>query len=91
MNYQVYLLRNAEGKNYIGLSENVAIRLEGHNSGKSKFTAKHRPWHLLWVSENIPLGEARKLESLLKRQKGGKGLPPLLERHGRWVDQAGQP
>lgn len=84
--YQVYLLRNAGGKTYIGLSENVTHRLEGHNAGKSKFTAKHKPWNLIWISGIMPLGEARKLENLLKRQKGGKGLQPLLDQHGKWVD-----
>jgi len=42
--YQVYVLQNPEGKHYIGLSADVAARLDQHNSGVSKWTAKYRPW-----------------------------------------------
>jgi putative endonuclease len=56
-------------------------RLAGHNAGVSKWTAKFGPWHLVWASLELDLSEARKLEILLKRQKGGAGLAPLLERY----------
>ena len=32
------------------------------------------PWLLVWKSEPLALGEARKLENLLKRQNGGAGF-----------------
>ena len=79
--YQVYSLLNEEGKRYIGLSENVRERIAQHNSGQSKWTAKYAPWKLDWISFEMTLGEARKLENLLKRQKGGQGLIPLLEEY----------
>ena len=74
MNYRVYVLRNLHGRCYIGLSEDVARRLEQHNAGVSQWTAKYRPWTLIWQSDELPLSEARKLENLLKRQKGGSGF-----------------
>jgi predicted GIY-YIG superfamily endonuclease len=76
--YQVYLITNPDGRRYIGLSENVSLRLAQHNSGLSKWTAKYSPWSLTWTSISMSLGDARKLENLLKRQKGGVGLAPLL-------------
>jgi len=72
--YRVYVLRNPQGRHYIGVSENTGVRLAQHNSGGSKWTAKYRPWALAWQSAELSLSEARKLENLLKRQKGGDGL-----------------
>ncbi len=77
--YQVYLLENAAGRRYIGLSEDPQSRLEQHNRGESRWTAGHRPWQIRWLSMPMGLGEARKLENLLKRQKGGQGLARLLD------------
>lgn len=79
--HRVYLISNREGRRYIGLSEDVTLRLSQHNAGLSKWTAKYRPWTLTWTSLPMPLGEARKLENLLKRQKGGSGLCRLLQKY----------
>ncbi|HUL51766.1 MAG TPA: GIY-YIG nuclease family protein, partial [Opitutaceae bacterium] len=59
-------------------------RLGDHNAGISKWTAKYRPWHLIWTSFPLTLSSARKLENLLKRQKGGVGLGALLDQQGRF-------
>jgi putative endonuclease len=72
--YTVYVLQNSTAKRYIGLTEDVAIRLAQHNAGESKWSAKHGPWSLVWTSSPLPLGEARKLENRLKRAKGGNGF-----------------
>ena len=72
--YQVYVIRNREGRFYIGLSENVDLRLQQHNQGKSKWTSKRGPWHLAWTSDWITLSDARKLENRLKAQKRGVGF-----------------
>ena len=77
--YRVYQLKNEEERSYIGLSEDVNKRLEQHNEGESKWTKRGIPWRLVWKSREMTLGEARKLENLLKRQKGGSGLARLLE------------
>jgi putative endonuclease len=72
--YQVYVIRNRPGKFYIGLSENVQIRLQQHNQGISKWTRHRGPWSLIWTNKSLPLSDARKLENRLKRQKGGAGF-----------------
>ena len=82
MRYQVYILRNVEGKRYIGLSENIKKRLEDHNLGLSKWTSRHRPWELIWASAEMGLSAARKLENKLKKQKGGLGLTKLMTEMG---------
>src|SRR6266496_6714532 len=75
--YRVYVLQNREGKFYVGLSDDVARRIEQHNSGLSRWTKGKGPWKLVWQSESLNLSEARKLELLLKRQKGGAGFYQL--------------
>ncbi len=75
MLYRVYLIENLTG-----ISDDVERRVRDHNEGKSKWTKSRGPWRLVWIS--LPqsfLGEARKLENRLKRQKGGAGLHPLLD------------
>jgi predicted GIY-YIG superfamily endonuclease len=72
--YQVYVLRNPEGRFYIGLSQDVSERLTQHNSGISTWTRGRGPWQIVWTGPMSSLTEARKLENLLKRQKGGAGF-----------------
>jgi predicted GIY-YIG superfamily endonuclease len=72
--YQVYVIQNPNGTRYIGLSENVTIRVQQHNQGISKWTHGKGPWSLIWISESLSLGESRKLENKLKKQKGGVGF-----------------
>ena len=74
--YQVYVIQNAEGRFYIGLSEDVRSRVHQHNTGVSTWTRSRGPWTLVWTSEVLSLSEALKLEKYLKRQKAGaKSLP----------------
>jgi putative endonuclease len=72
--YRVYAIQNPQGKFYVGISENVDVRLSQHNVGVSKWTKGKGPWVLRWTSEAMPITDARKLENLLKRQKGGAGF-----------------
>ena len=69
MNYFVYILKNESGRFYIGVSEDVEVRLKQHNDGISKWTAKYRPWKIVWSREFESLGEARKYENQLKKSR----------------------
>ena len=82
--YRVYVLQNNEGKFYIGLSEDVAGRLQQHNSGESEWTRGRGPWMIVWQSERLSLTNARRLENQLKRQGRGKGFYSItgLRRRG---------
>ena len=77
--YRVYLLKNPDGKTYNGLSEDIPHRLEQHNAGASRWTARLHPWHLVWQSRELTLSGARRLEDLLKRQKGGNGIRRIMD------------
>jgi len=72
--YYVYILKNPAGKFYIGISIDPKARLQQHNRGESKWTKGRGPWSLVWCSAPTTLSEARKLENLLKQQKGGDGF-----------------
>ena len=56
------------------MSQDVALRLQQHNDGVSRWTKSRGPWALVWTSNLLSLTDARKLENLLKRQKGGLGF-----------------
>jgi putative endonuclease len=47
--HYVYLLRSIPHPDevYVGLTDDVRRRLEGHNAGRSPHTAKHRPWEVV--------------------------------------------
>jgi putative endonuclease len=72
--YPVYVLQNRAGKFYIRLTADVANRIAEHNAGRSRWTRGKGPWQLVWESEVLPLGAARKLENRLKRQGRGSGF-----------------
>lgn len=46
--HYVYILQSVEFPDqfYTGLTNNVVDRLKDHNSGKSKHTAKYKPWKI---------------------------------------------
>jgi putative endonuclease len=81
--YRVYVLQNREGRFYIGLSADVAHRVEQHNTGESRWTRGRGPWILVWQSAELPLSDARKLENQLKRQGRGEGFYSITGLHRR--------
>jgi predicted GIY-YIG superfamily endonuclease len=72
--YRVYILENPERRFYIGISENLVLRISQHNAGESRWTKGKGPWELVWQSELLSLSDSRKLEIRLKRQGRGKGF-----------------
>jgi putative endonuclease len=72
--YRVYILRNCAGSFYVGLSDDVARRVDQHNAGQSRWTKGRGPWAIVWQSEALSLSDARKLENRLKRQGRGNGF-----------------
>ena len=80
--YRFYVLRNAEGRRYIGVTDDVNRRCDQHNQGVSKWTRGKGPWDLEWTSTPRSLGDARVLENKMKGQKGGAGLETLMGEHG---------
>jgi predicted GIY-YIG superfamily endonuclease len=70
----VYVIENPQGRRYVGCTTDLPQRLHAHNAGVSTWTRLRGPWSLVWSRECVSLGEARKLENLLKRQGRGAGF-----------------
>src|SRR3989344_1444957 len=76
--YTTYILENYRGKHYIGSTDNLEKRLEYHNSGKSEWTKKHRPWKVVYTEEFSTRSEAAKREREIKIYKGGNSFKKLI-------------
>ena len=59
---------------YVGMTTDLDQRVRDHNDGISTWTKNRGPWNLVWSNECTTIGEARKLESKLKRQGRGDGF-----------------
>ena len=70
--HYVYLLESngVPGHRYIGLSTDLKRRLKDHNSGKSRHTAKFRPWRLVTY---VAFSNETKAETFERYLKSGSG------------------
>lgn len=70
--YYVYLLESVDrtGERYVGLSTDLRTRLAAHNAGRSRHTAKHRPWRLVAYFAFDDRSKAAKFERYLKSGSG---------------------
>jgi len=75
----VYILRSKvdPSRHYVGITNDVAARLEWHNHGPSGHTVSHRPWSLVVSIEFRSEREAVRFE---KNLKSGSGRA-FTERH----------
>jgi putative endonuclease len=74
----VYVVQNAEGRFYIGMTTDPEQRLSDHNNAVSKWTKHRGPWRIVWLQQCPTIGEARKLENTLKRQGRGNGFYRMI-------------
>jgi len=46
--HYVYLLEslNSAGEHYVGVTNNLTLRLKEHNAGKSAYTSPFKPWRI---------------------------------------------
>jgi predicted GIY-YIG superfamily endonuclease len=77
----VYILKNRETppKYYTGLTSNLAERLDDHNCGRCRHTAKYRPWS---VDAAIKFADERRAVAFEKYLKSGAGVE-FARRHLR--------
>jgi predicted GIY-YIG superfamily endonuclease len=70
--YYTYALESIKcpGTRYIGRTSNLRRRLEQHNAGENRSTAKHRPWKVvLYVAFETRI-QACRFEQYLKSGSG---------------------
>ena len=63
---------------YVGMAQDAAKRLEEHNSGKSRYTKRYRPWKFIYEELQPDWPEARKREKYLKSGIGKEFLKSLV-------------
>ena len=67
----VYILEAGEGAHfYVGVTDNVEMRLGRHNAGEVTHTAKHRPWR---VRTYVAFSDANKAYAFERYLKSGSG------------------
>ncbi|WP_410796303.1 GIY-YIG nuclease family protein [Maribellus sp. CM-23] len=70
MAYFVYILQSEQDRSYyIGFTSNLEIRLEYHNSGKSRYTSRKLPWRIVYSESYATKSDALKREKFLKQQR----------------------
>lgn len=75
MSHYVYVLRSLnDKKRYIGLTNNIKIRLSQHNSGKVTATKNRIPLILIYIEEYDNRSKAAQREKFLKSGKGREFL-----------------
>ena len=66
--YTLYILRCADGSLYVGITTDLATRVEAHNAGRgAKYTRARRPVAVAWSRGRQEPTAARKLEYALKQ------------------------
>ena len=76
--YFVYIIRNAQGKYYIGHTTNIENRLEEHNRGKTKSLRGRGPFKLIHKEAFNSKAEAVRREIQIKKYKGGVAFKRLI-------------
>ena len=69
--YYVYILVDEKNKTYVGLTTNVAKRLDEHNQGLSQYTKRSAGmWRLKWYCAFKTKDKAAGFEKYLKTGSG---------------------
>jgi putative endonuclease len=76
--YFVYVLRNRQGKLYIGSTDDLATRVRRHIEGKAGWTRSRGPWELVNVETFKSRSEAVRQERYLKAGKANQELRQRL-------------
>jgi putative endonuclease len=77
--YFVYVLRSKiKNITYVGCTNDLHRRFVEHNSGKSRFTRKYKPWEIIYSEEVSSQLEALQKEKYFKSSAGRKKLKTLL-------------
>ncbi|MFC0771765.1 GIY-YIG nuclease family protein [Terrimonas alba] len=71
MTYTVYILFTPQfNKHYTGFTSNLSERMKSHNELGHDWTAKYRPWKLIYIKEFETKADALAYEKWLKTGTG---------------------
>ena len=72
--YFVYVLRNRDGRLYIGFTTDLDTRVRQHQAGDGGWTHTRGPWELVYQEVFHDRAEAMKRERSLKRGRANASL-----------------
>ena len=79
MKFIVYIIQSEnDGSFYIGFTSDIEQRLSYHNSGKSRYTSRKMPWHLVYTETYSTRSEAMRRERFLKKQRNREFYERLI-------------
>ncbi len=78
MTFFVYILRNPQGRYYIGQTSNLSLRIQRHNEGKVFWTKSRGPWEIVYSQSFQTRSEAMTEEKRLKALKSTSALEKLI-------------
>ncbi len=75
MFFYVYVLESILNKeHYIGFTQNLVRRVKEHNLGLNQSTKAYKPWRLIYYEACLNQKDAKRRESYLKTNQGGRLL-----------------
>ena len=77
--HYVYILKNQQGKHYIGVTNNLESRLKQHNQNCVTSTKNRGPYKLVYKEVFVDKSVALKRENEIKKFKGNNVFRRLLE------------
>ena len=78
MQFTVYILFSEKfKKHYVGFTSNLELRLKSHNEFGRDWTARYRPWKLIFTKEFTVKSEAMYYEKWLKTGVGREFITSL--------------
>ena len=75
--FWAYVLQNPQGRFYIGSTDDLDRRVGEHNDPdrlRSKYSAKHGPWRLVWFELHTSRASAMRRERQIKSMKSAKWI-----------------
>jgi len=82
MQYFVYIIKsNKTGRFYIGQTQDIDLRLQFHNTGRSKYTKNLGPWSIFAYKAFNTRSEAMKEEKKLKNLRSKKLLLEFIRKN----------
>ena len=66
--FYTYILRSEkDSSRYVGSTQNLKLRIEKHNDGEVIYSAKKRPWKLIWYWALLTKNKAIDFEMYLNK------------------------
>ena len=78
MHYVYFLQSLLNSRYYVGITNDVARRLNEHNSGFVRSTAPYQPWELKKIEKYANISQARQRERFIKAKHSRKILEKII-------------